>query len=57
MSSIKITPAGICEIGFVSSGSSTSGVVAYISNENGSFNASLAFSFLVLGDVCLDLRG
>lgn len=55
MSSLKITPADVCEIGFASSGSSTLGAVAYMINENGSFIASLVFTFLVLGDICFDL--
>lgn len=48
MSSLKITPGGVCGIGFVSSGSSALVVVAHVINENGLFTASLVFSFLVL---------
>lgn len=39
MSSSKIIPGDVCEIGFVSSGSWTLSVVAHMTNENGSFIA------------------
>lgn len=48
MSSLNITPGGVCGIGFVSSGSSALSVVAQVINENGLFTASAAFSFFVL---------
>lgn len=36
-----MTPAGVCEIGFVPPGNSTLGVVDRITDEEGSFAASL----------------
>lgn len=54
MSSLKITPADVCEIGFASSGSSALDVVAHMINENGSFTASCV-RFLVLGGICFGL--
>lgn len=52
MSSLNITPGGVCGIGFVSSGSSALSVVAHVINENGLFTASAAFSFFVLWCAC-----
>lgn len=48
VSSLKVTRAVTCEIGFAPSGNSTLGIVACITNEKGSFSASLWFSFLIL---------
>lgn len=46
MNSLEVTLADVCQIGFLSSGSSTSGVVAHVTNENGSFTASVVFRYL-----------
>lgn len=55
MSSLEVTPADVCQIGFLSLGRCTLGVLAHVTNENGSFAASLVFTYLVLGDISFDL--
>lgn len=52
---MKITPAGVCEIGFVPSGNSALGVVARITNGKGSFAASCAF--ILDTAVCVSVFG
>lgn len=61
MSSLEITPADVCHIGFLSSGSCTLCILAHVTNENGSFTASLVFTYLWVfvliwgdGGECLD---
>lgn len=46
MSSLEVTPADVCHIALLSSGSCTLGVLAHVTSESGSFTASLVFTYL-----------